>query len=174
AHLTWTNGLILRIKAEWIRYMEALVTHHFTLSGTKGGWETIGTTYNSAPGWQATLDQSVTAAQLEDHQKVLQTMGVYARAVIRRPHEDVEGLGPRPSLEVERKFLPLFGGEAGPEMRDHIVNAILEEVDVPSSWTGGGRLPTGDDGLEQTRIVTAIERAAKTGETVQLRVMAVV
>ena len=53
-------------------------------------------------------------------------------------------------------------------------NAILEEVDVPTSWTGGGRLPTGDDGLEQTRIVTAIERAAKTGETVQLRVLAAV
>jgi predicted dehydrogenase len=174
AHLTWTNGLVLRIKAEWIRYMEALVTHHFTLSGSKGGWELIGTTYNSEPGWQATLDQSVTAAQLEDHQKHLLSMGVYARAIIRRPHEDVEGLGPRPSLEVERKFLPLFGGEASQEMRDHIVNAILDEVDVPSSWKGGGRLPTGDDGLEQTRIVTAIEQAARTGDSVQLRVAAAV
>jgi hypothetical protein len=54
-------------------------------------------------------------------------------------------------------------------MRDHIVNAILEGVEIPSSWKGGGRLPTGDDGLEQTRVVTAIERAAATGETVTLR-----
>jgi predicted dehydrogenase len=59
-------------------------------------------------------------------------------------------------------------------MRDHIVNAILDEVDVPSSWKGGGRLPTGDDGLEQTRIVTAIEQAARTGDSVQLRVAAAV
>jgi predicted dehydrogenase len=171
AHLTWTNGMVLRIKAEWIRYMEPLVDHHFTFSGSKGGWSAVGSSYNSEAGWQATLDQSLGTAALEAHQKRLLEMGVYAKAMIRRPHEDVEGVGPRPSLEVERKFLPLFGGEAGPEMRDHIVNAILEGVEIPSSWKGGGRLPTGEDGLEQTRIVTAIERAAETGETIKLRAL---
>jgi hypothetical protein len=54
-------------------------------------------------------------------------------------------------------------------MRDHLVNAILEEVDVPSSWKGGGRLPTGQDGLEQTRIVTGIVDAANLGQSVVLR-----
>jgi len=172
AHLTWTNGLVLRIKTEWTRFMEVLVAHHFTFSGTKGGWELIGNAYNAEAGWQATLDQEIGSAALEEHQKRLLEMGVYAKAIIRRPHEDVEGLGPRPSLEVERKFLPLFGGDPGLEMRDHIVNAILEGVEIPSSWKGGGRLPTGDDGLEQTRVVTAIERAAETGEVVKLRTLA--
>jgi predicted dehydrogenase len=169
AHLTWTNGLVLRLKAEWIRHMEPLVAHHFTFSGTKGGWELTGNAYNAEAGWQATLSQEIGATQLEKHQERLVEMGVYARAIIRRPPEDVEGLGPRPSLEVARKFLPLFGGDAPLEMRDHIVNAILGDVEVPDSWKGGGRLPTGDDGLEQTRVVTAIVKAAETGETVRLR-----
>jgi predicted dehydrogenase len=172
AHLTWTNGLVLRIKAEWIRFMEVLVAHHFTFTGSNGGWELIGNAYHAEAGWQATLDQEIGSTSLEEHQKRLLEMGVYAKAIIRRPHEDVEGLGPRPSLEVERKFLPLFGGDPGLEMRDHIVNAILEGIEVPSSWKGGGRLPTGDDGLEQTRVVTAIERAAATGEVVKLRALA--
>ncbi len=173
AHLTWTNGLVLRIKAEWIRYMEPLVDHRFTFSGSKGGWAAIGNTFHAEAGWQATLDQALSADDLEGHQQRLREMGVFARAVIRRPHEDVEGPGARPSLEVSTKFLPLFGGDAPLEMRDHIVQAILEEVEVPSSWKGGGRLPTGEDGLEQTRVVTAIERAAESGEAVRLRPSAV-
>lgn len=168
AHLTWTNGLTLRLKAEWIRHMEPLVAHHFTFSGSTGGWELVGNAYNCEAGWQATLDQSISSTQLEVHQQRLREMGVYARAVIRRPPEDVEGIGPRPSLEVERKFLPLFGGDPGLELRDHLVNAILEGVEIPSSWTGGGRLPTGEDGLAQVEIVTAIERAAETGEVVRM------
>lgn len=169
AHLTWTNGLILRIKAEWIRYMEPLVDQHFTFSGSKGGWVVVGNSFNSEAGWQATLDSSLSAGDLEQHQLALREMGVYAKAVMRRPHEDVEGPGIRPSLETQQKFLPLFGGEPGSEMRDHIVNAILADVEVPPSWKGGGRLPTGEDGLEQTRVVTAIERSAETGEVVRLR-----
>lgn len=172
AHLTWTNGLVLRIKAEWIRRMEQLVDHRFTFSGTTGGWVVVGNGFNAEAGWQATLDSAISSTDLEEHQRRLREMGVVARAVIRRPHEDVEGPGPRPSLEVSPKFLPLFGGEPEPELRDHIVAAILEGVEVPTTWKGGGRLPTGEDGLEQTRIVTAIERAAESGARVQLREVA--
>lgn len=168
AHLLWTNGLVLRIKAEWIRHMEPLVDHRFTFSGSTGGWASVGASFSAEAAWQATLDQALTTAALEEHQQRLRAMGVYARAVIRRPPEDVEGPGPRPALEVSRKFLPLFGGEPDLELRDHIVNAILDEVEVPASWKGGGRLPTGEDGLAQTQIVTAIERAAASGETVRL------
>ena len=71
AHLSWANGLVLRLKAEWIRYMEPLVAHHFTFSGSKGGWELVGNAYNCEAGWQATLDQTITAAQLEEHQQRL-------------------------------------------------------------------------------------------------------
>jgi hypothetical protein len=152
--------------------MEPLVAHHFTLSGSKGGWELVGNAYNVEAGWQATLDQSLTASDLEEHQQRLRDLDVCARAVIRRPHEDVEGVGPRPSLEVERKFLPLFGGDAGLELGDHIVNAIVDEVEVPTSWKGGGRLPSAVDGLEQVRIVTAIVRSAEIGPPIQLRTFA--
>jgi predicted dehydrogenase len=169
AHLAWSNGLLLRIKAEWIRHMESLVDSRFTLSGERGGIVHVRAGFGGEGGWQATLDAALSAAQLDEHQRALRDRGVIARAIVRRPHEDVEGPGARPSLEVSGKFLPLFGGDPGPEMRDHIVAAIVGGVEVPASWTGGGRLPTGEDGLEQTRVVCAIEAAARTGETIRLR-----
>jgi predicted dehydrogenase len=169
AHLTWSNGLVLRIKAEWIRHMENLVDGRFTLSGQRGGVIQTRAGFSVEGGWQATLDQALTVDQLIEHQRALGEIGVNARAIMRQPHEDIEGVGRRPSLEVSGKFLPLFGGEAGLEMRDHIVNAILDEVEVPSSWRGGGRLPIGEDGLEQTRIVCAIEAAAASGQQIYLR-----
>lgn len=168
-HIHWTNGLVLRLKAEWIRHMEPLVTGHFTLSGDSGGLQQTQSDYATERGWQATLDQRVTSAELKGHQLALMERGVLARAVIRRPHEDIEGLGTRPSLEVSPKFLPLFGGAPPLEMRDHIVNAILEDVDVPTSWRGNGQLPTAEDGVEQTRIVCAIEESARTSQPVRLR-----
>ena len=130
---------------------------------------TLGDSFQTDAGWQATLDPAIGAADLEGHQERLRTMGVYAKAAMRRPHEDIEGPGPRPSLEVSRKFLPLFGGDPEPELRDHIVNAIRQGEEVPASWKGGGRLPTGEDGVEQTKVVTAIVRAAETGEPIRLR-----
>jgi predicted dehydrogenase len=45
-----------------------------------------------------------------------------------------------------------------------------EDVGISSSWTGGGHLPTGEDGLRQVEIATAIERAAETGDVVHLGV----
>lgn len=168
AHLFWTNGLVLRLKAEWIRHMEPLVVSHFTLSGETGGIQQAGANYATERGWQATLDPHLTSAQLKAHQRALYERGVIARAIVREPHEDVEGPGTRPSLEVSTKFLPLFGGESLAEMRDHIVNAILEEVDVPTSWQGNGRLPTGEDGVVQTRIVCAIEESAQIGQPITL------
>jgi predicted dehydrogenase len=45
----------------------------------------------------------------------------------------------------------------------------VDGVEVPATWKGGGRLPTGEDGLEQTRIVCAIEESARTGQSVKLR-----
>jgi predicted dehydrogenase len=169
AHLTWSNGLVLRIKAEWIRHMENLVDGRFTLSGERGSVVNhLNPGFGVEGGWQATLDQSISAAQLDAHQRALQERGVFARAIVRRPHPDVEGEGARPSLEVSRRFLPLFGGDPDPTMRDHIVAAIVDQVEVPSTWKGGGRLPTGQDGLVQTRIVCGIEEAARTGAVVRL------
>ena len=169
ARLYWTNGIVLRLKSEWIRYMESLVDSHFTLSGARGGIIQRRAGFATDGGWQATLDPDISTARLEEHQRELREMGVIARAIVRRPHVDVEGEGPRPSLEVSQKFLPLFGGDPGLDLRDHIVQAIVDGVEVPATWKGGGRLPTGEDGLEQTRIVCAIEESARTGQPVRLR-----
>ncbi len=167
-HLFWTNGLVLRIKAEWIRHMEALISSRFTLTGETGGVQQSRADHAAEAGWQATLDRAVTLAQLEQHQRALRERGVIARAVLRQPHEDVEGPGERLSLEVSTKFLPLFGGAPPPQLRDYIVEAIMDDVPVPTSWERNGPLPTGDDGLAQTRIVCAIEESARTDQPIDL------
>jgi predicted dehydrogenase len=169
ARLFWSNGLVLRLKAEWVRHMEPLVTGRFTLSGESGGIvQHSAADYAVARGWQATLDQRIGAAELEQHQRALRERGVYTRAIMRHAPEDVEGPGPRPSLEISHAFPPLFGGAPPAELRGHIVNAILEQAELPASWQDNGPLPSGADGLEQTRIVCAIEEAARSGAEIVL------
>ena len=103
AHLAWSNGLLLRIKAEWIRHMESLVDSRFTLSGERGGIVHVRAGFGAEGGWQATLDTALSAAQLDEHQRALRDRGVFARAIVRRPHEDVEGPRGAPKPGGERQ-----------------------------------------------------------------------
>ena len=48
------------------------------------------------------------------------------------------------------------------------VGAIVEDTLEPSNYRESGPLPTGDDGLIQTRIVAALIESAKTGHEVRL------
>jgi hypothetical protein len=57
-------------------------------------------------------------------------------------------------------------------LTDYIVDAFVENTDCPSSWKtfqGESRLPTYQDGLEQTHVCCAVEESARTGEVVHLR-----
>ena len=48
------------------------------------------------------------------------------------------------------------------------VDAVLEDTLTPSSWQDAGPLPTGLEGLRQTRVVCAIVESAETGRVVEL------
>ena len=48
------------------------------------------------------------------------------------------------------------------------VRSIMEDTLEPSNWQGSGPVPTGDDGLMQTRVVAAIVESARTGREIKL------
>ena len=54
------------------------------------------------------------------------------------------------------------------QLMDHILASIEEDKAVPSTWEGNGRLPTGQDGLMQTKIVSAIIESAEIGKEVEI------
>jgi len=170
--LFFDSGLLLRIKSEWIKHIEGLVEFYECFSGDQGI-----IIYNKIPGfgvqhsWRANLSREVTEQELMKHHRALGERGISARAVMY--NEDpyvatlpVEG-GPqrRAALEMYPSSRP------HPDLMKYILDAILEGKDIPSSWEGNGPLPTGEDGLVQTKMVCAIERSAELGREVTIAEM---
>jgi len=154
AYLFFNNGLKLRIKADWIKYMEGLVEYYKCFSGDKGTLF-----YNKIPGFnvkeaslQANFDD-LPVEQLLRHQEALKARGARVHVKMLEPRSSVGG-GIMPQLEMDAQQPPAT------RLMDHILNSIFEGKPVPDSWAGNGRLPTGEDGLAQTKIVCAIIESA--------------
>lgn len=161
AYLFFNNGMKIRVKADWIKYMEGLVEYYKCFNGEKG---TI--FYNKIPGfnvkeasWQANFSEEMTVEQLLKHQEVLKNRGASVHVKIHQPRRNVGG-GLMPQLEMDAQQPPAT------RLMDHIVASIFEAKPVPSTWEGNGRLPTGEDGLMQTKIVCAIIESANTRKEV--------
>jgi len=162
AYLFFENGLRIRIKSDWIKYMAGLVEYYKCFEGSKG---TV--FYNKIPGfnvkeasWQANFED-MSAEQLLRHQEVLRTRGASVHVKLHQPRASVGG-DVMPSLEMDSSQPPAT------RLMDHILASITENKEVPSTWEGNGRLPTGDDGLKQTQIVCAIIESAHTHREVQI------
>ena len=165
--LFFDSGLLVRIKAEWIKHIEGLVESYESFSGDKG---TL--IYNKIPGfftqqgWRANVSSDLSEEDLLKHRQALNDKGIPARALVYNAdpslaHLKVEG-GPARGLALE--IHPL--SRPGKDLMGYIIDAILEEREIPSTWAGNGRLPTGEDGLIQTQIVSAIVRSAEAGREV--------
>jgi len=156
AYLFFDNGMRVRVKAEWIRFMEPLVEYYICINGDKG---TI--FYNKLPGFnvkehslQANFASGISTEELLRHQGELKKRGIVAHVVVRQPQVMVGG-DPMPSLEMAASQ------PAATQLMDHIIASIKEDNPIPSTWAGNGGLPTGEDGLKQTRIVCAIIESAR-------------
>jgi len=156
AYLFFDNGMRVRVKAEWIRFMEPLVEYYICINGDKG---TV--FYNKLPGFnvkehslQANFASGISTEELLRHQGELKKRGIVAHVVVRQPQVMVGG-DPMPSLEMAA------GQPAATQLMDHIIASIKEGQPIPSTWAGNGGLPTGEDGLKQTRIVCAIIESAR-------------
>jgi len=168
AFLTFDSGAKVRIKAEWIRQMDELVEFKLGFTGTEGG-----ITYTKFPsfgarrGWRANLRDEVDPRDMLGHQDALAGMGVKADVLLHRPNPvlgKLEAGGGALKRALEIGDFPL---DMKASLRS-FVRAVAEDTLEPSTWRGSGPLPTGDDGLIQTRVVAAIIESAETGREIGL------
>ena len=167
AFLTFDTGMKVRVKAEWIKHIDELVEFYLCFSGRDGTviYNKRGG-FGTANGWRANVAETTTLEQLVAHQDALLARGVKVAALLHRP-QPVAGLlaaggeALQPSLEFRGaspdRLLPLVA---------HFLDAIQENTLTPTSWHDNGPLPTHEDGLRQTQVVSAIIQSAQTGQVV--------
>ncbi|MFO7916725.1 MAG: hypothetical protein R6V13_01430 [Anaerolineae bacterium] len=103
----------------------------------------------------------MTVEELLTHQEILAERGCSVHVKMHHPIESVGGeIMPQLEMDADQP--------SATELMDHILASIEEHKAIPSTWEGNGRLPTGQDGLMQTRIVSAIIESAKIGKEVEI------
>ncbi|MBN1580468.1 MAG: Gfo/Idh/MocA family oxidoreductase [Anaerolineae bacterium] len=168
AFLWFDNDVKFRIKAEWTKHIDTLVEFEMSFSGSKGSL-----TYRKRPGfgavegWRANMSQEITQQALLSHQEKLLDQGINVRALFHRPNPtagELKAGGGTMKLGLEAFDLP----QDWWRIERGFVDAILENTLTPSSWTQYGPLPSGSDGLRQTRVVCAIVESAQSGQVIHL------
>jgi predicted dehydrogenase len=168
AFLSFDNGAKFRVKAEWIKHIDGLVEFALTFSGAEGGLFYVKRpSFGGTEGWRANLSARVTPEMLREHQDALQEQGIQVRALLHRPDPTTGSLKAgggelKAGLEAFSPPMDWWRVARG------FVDALLEDTLTPSSWDRYGPLPTGVDGLRQTRVVCAIVESAETGKVVSL------
>jgi len=165
AFLTFDSGTKFRVKAEWIKHMAELVEFSIDISGAEGSLRyTKIAGFAETAGWRANLSATVSASEALDHQKTLGDDGVDVGALFHHLDPLAEKGASAARASLEATTVP----QDGWRVVDSCVDAILEGTLMPSSWAHYGPLPTGIDGLMQTRVVAAIERSAADGRVIEV------
>jgi len=151
------NGLKVRVKAEWVKEIDELVTFDFAATGTEGCL-----IYNKLPGFgglqglRLNLNGARDVEALAAHQEALRQKGIRARVISRVSRPDV-GEGTRYGFELYAADQK----QAHKNMVAYAMDAFTEGREVPSSWEGNGSLPWDDEGLKATKIVCALMESAE-------------
>ncbi len=157
AQLTFDSGLVVRIKSEWIRRMDALVEFEMGFSGQAGSLYYRKTpAFRAQAGLRIDLD-GATAGSLSPHQKALGRQGIRGKIV-----SDPEARTPA-ALEV----LPEDNAQSVDAL-GHYLETIRSGRKSPRI-EGFGPLPALDDALRQVDVVTAIVDSAHKGRTVKVK-----
>ncbi len=168
AYLTFDCGARFRVKAEWIKHIDGLVEFGLSFSGAEGTLTYIKRPgFGAVEGWRANVGDRLTTEQVLAHQARLLEQGVNVRALLHRPDPTAGALkagGGALKRGLEAFDLP----QDWWRVARGFVDAVVEGTLTPSSWTGYGPLPTGLDGLVQTRVVCAIVDSARQNAVVQL------
>jgi predicted dehydrogenase len=168
AFLTFDSGAKFRVKAEWIKHIDGLVEFALSFSGAEGSLSYIKRPgFGEIEGWRANLSAGVTPEALLNHQEALYEEGIPVRALLHRPDPTAGSLkagGGELKVGLEAFALP----QDWWRIAQGFVDGILEDTLTPSSWDRYGPLPSGVDGLRQTRVVCAIVESANTGKVVSL------
>jgi len=169
AFLSFSDGCRMRVKAEWIKHIDELVEFYMCFSGSEGTLVfNKRTGFGAQPGWRANLSSTVSTKRLLDMQDRLLSCGANVRAMVHRPdpttgHLEAGGSEVMRSLEFQG-----LGYDHPMALVGHCIEAIKDDNLRPASWLGPGPLPTHEDGLIQTRIVTAIIESADSGRPISL------
>ncbi len=157
AYLTFDTGLRVRVKAEWVRRMDALVEFELGFSGSRGSLiYRKHPAYGAIRGLRLDLDKA-TPAGLAKHQRALNRQDIRGKVVsdpqARSPHVlefliDENPMGRQSALG--HYFHVLRNGLRGPDLE------------------GFGPLPSLQDALHQVAIVTAIVESANRGRAVKV------
>lgn len=158
AYLTFNTGLKVRIKAEWIRRMDALVEFELSFSGQRGSlYYRKNSAFRADRGLRLDID-NVSAAELKKHQKALARQDIHGKVVsdpqARTPHVlefYFEGNTPSRQSGLGHYFTAIRNGWKGPKLE------------------GFGPLPSLKDALRQVEIVSAIVSSAEKGRVVKVR-----
>ena len=169
AFLTFNSGIKVRVKAEWIKHMDALVEFYSSFSGSKG---TL--IYHKKPGfatqeaWRATVNADLSPEQLIEHQRALRALGAAVRSVIRLSEPGIDFTPPSDASHMHG--LEHIGAATSSAMGlvEPILDAIHEGTLEPARWRGNGPLPTHIDGMRQVHAVLAIIESSRTGMPVSV------
>ncbi len=159
AYLFLDNDMKIRVKSEWVKHIDELVEFYLCLTGKQGN-----IIYNKLPGFNArkglrlNIDRDINYQDMVKAQENLSQKGVNIR-VFSQPNARV-------SLGAE----VFYSGDTveGKTQIDYFIDAIVEGDKEPSSWRGFGPLPSGQDGLEAVRVVSAIEKSAQERKSVRI------
>jgi predicted dehydrogenase len=168
AFLTLDNGAKVRIKAEWIRRMDELLENTMCVTGTEGSISlSRAPSFGAKRGWRANLSGDITPQEMLEHQDALSAFGAKANVLLHRPDPvlgklEAGGGDLQRALEIWEFDLDYY------RILGAFVRSIIEDTLEPSNWQGSGPVPTGDDGLMQTRVVAAIVESARTGREIGL------
>jgi predicted dehydrogenase len=169
AFLTFRSGCKIRVKAEWIKYIDELVEFYLCFSGAEGTliYNKRGG-FGTAPGWRANLAAAVDAHGLTRMQDKLLAKGVNVAAKIHRPSPTTGNLSAGGEKTMHSLEYNGLGYGHPMALVGCFLDAIAADTLKPGSWSGPGPLPTHCDGLAQTRVVAAIVESAQTGRLITI------
>jgi predicted dehydrogenase len=153
AFLFLDDGMKIRVKAEWIKFMESRVEFYLCFGGSAGS-----VAYHKLPGfntqlgWRASISPDVPWADLEAHYAVLQEHGVDCRLGV----EQGWGVAGR-----TRTHTISIAQNGTPGAFKVLVDAVEEDTDQPRAMRPFGRLPGLVDGLRSTEVIAAIHESAQ-------------
>jgi predicted dehydrogenase len=169
ALLTFDNGAKVRMKAEWTRRMDELVEWTNQFTGTEGSVD-----YHKFPsfatkrGLRINVSDQTGPGEMLEHQEAIAALGAKANVLLHRP-APVLGRLVAGEAKLERAFeIWELDFAALDNILGAFVRSIIEDTLEPSNYQGSGSVPTGRDGLIQTKVVTAIIESSETGQEVVL------
>jgi predicted dehydrogenase len=164
--LYFDNGVKVRVKVGWSHRIEGKIESAEVFNGTAGQvYNHRHPRFNMQPGWRVNVGSQFSYEDLRFHQNILRQRGLGSRIVRSDPLTTGWEQGGLLALEIPAAEAPKH------ELLQFILDGIQEDTLTPRSWQawqGDTPLVTGEIGLENVRVIDALERSAREGHPVEI------